>query len=128
MRDRAVRRPWWPKCLPWPRVLTGEAKASRPGGRLETGDEDPTLEPRIVAAWNARHFLEHLVGDARKGCNAKPLSGQLTGLGPIQAQQATNGPIMPDAVVQGSTLDFWLMGQLGRAHWATYGPVTLSAR
>jgi hypothetical protein len=66
MRDRAVRRPWWPKCLPWSRVLTGGAKASRPGGRLATGDEDPTLEPRVAAAGNAELSHEHLVGVARE--------------------------------------------------------------
>jgi hypothetical protein len=54
---------------------------------------------RAVAAGSAGHFLEHLVGDARKGCSFKTLSGLLTRLVPTQAQQATNGPIMPDAVV-----------------------------
>jgi hypothetical protein len=63
-----------------------------------------------VAAGSAGHFFKHLVGDTRKGCNFKTLSGPLTRLGPIQAQQATNGPIMPDAVVQGPSLDFWLLG------------------
>jgi hypothetical protein len=105
-----VRRPWWPKCLPWSRVLTGEAKASRPGGRLATGDEDPTPEPRIATAGNAGLSLEHLVGNARERCDAKTLSGPLAGLGPIQTQQATIGPIVRDSVVQGLSLDLWLLG------------------
>jgi hypothetical protein len=40
--------------------------ASRPGGLLATGDEDPTLEPRVATAGNAELSHEHLVGVARE--------------------------------------------------------------
>jgi hypothetical protein len=55
-RDHAVRRPWWPKCLPWLHGLSGEVKASHPGGRLTTGDEDPTPALRIATVGERRAF------------------------------------------------------------------------
>jgi hypothetical protein len=58
--------------VPWSRVLTSKAKASRSGGHLATGDEDPTLAPRVAAAGNARLFREHLVGVVIEGWDAKP--------------------------------------------------------
>jgi hypothetical protein len=70
-------------------------------------------------------------GGQREGggqCEAKTLSGPPAGLGPIQTQQTTNVPVVRDAVDQGPFLDIRLLGQLGRAHWATFGPVALSAR
>jgi hypothetical protein len=69
MGDRVVRRPCRPEWMPWPCVLTGEAKASRLGGRLATGDEDPTPEPCAAAAGSTGRFLEHLVCDAGKVFN-----------------------------------------------------------
>jgi hypothetical protein len=104
-------------------------KPSRSGGRLATGGEDPTPAPRIAAAGNAGFSIENLVGNVRGGqCEAKTLSGPPAGLGPIQTQQTTNVPVVRDAVDQGPFLDIRLLGQLGRAHWATFGPVALSAR
>jgi hypothetical protein len=114
--------------MPWLHGLSGEVKASRPGGRLTTGDEDPTPAPRISAAGNGGLSIKHLVGNESVCCEAKTLSGPPAGLGPIEAQQATNDPIVRDAVDQGPSLDFRLLGQLGRAHWATFGPVTLLAQ
>jgi hypothetical protein len=63
------------------------------------------------------------VGNASVRCVAETLSGPPTGIGSIRAQQATNGPLVRDVVDQGPSLDFRLLGQLGRAHWASFGPV-----
>jgi hypothetical protein len=98
-----------------------------PGGRLTTGDRDPTSASRNAAA-GKRWALRRTPGEhASKGREAKTLDGPPAGFGPIQTQQATNGPCGRDVLNQGHSLDFWLLGQMGRAHWATFGPVALSA-
>jgi hypothetical protein len=56
----------------WSHVLTSEAKASRSGGHLATGDEDPTPVLRVATAGNAGLSREHLVGISIEGWDAKP--------------------------------------------------------
>jgi hypothetical protein len=46
--------------MPWPCVLAGEVKASRPGGCLAIGDEEPTPDPRTTATVCHGLFHEHL--------------------------------------------------------------------
>jgi hypothetical protein len=43
-------------------------------------------------------------------------------LGPSSTNAAHVQPYCSDLIIQGGFLDFGYLGQLGRAHWATFGP------
>jgi hypothetical protein len=47
---------------------------------------------------------------------------------PSEPNRAHRLPVGRSWVVQGGRVDFSLLGRMGRAHWATIGPVTLSAQ
>jgi hypothetical protein len=57
---------------------------------------------------------------------AKTLGGPPVGFWPIRIQRATTAQ-SSEAGDQGPFPDFWSLGRLGQAHWATFGLVALSA-
>jgi hypothetical protein len=94
------------------------------------GDEREALWPGTGVAQRRRGsrqtFCRTPGGRASPVRGAETLGGPPVGFGPIRNQQATTTQ-SNEAGDQGPFPNFWTLGQLGRAHWATLGPVALSA-
>jgi hypothetical protein len=96
--------------LIWTRGGVRRVEGESPGGQLTTGDRDPKSASHNAAA-GKRWALRRTPGEhVSKGREAKTLDGPSAGFGPIQTEQATNGPCGRDALNQGPSLDFWLLG------------------
>jgi hypothetical protein len=143
VRHRALRRPWkGAKGEPWSRKGAGcDLTPSRtPAGRIAVKSErrhrgsppaynveqvvgsaaraGVSIKPQMCPGAEPRLFITHLGLDTSVGYGPSLLSG------------ARQGPTMSFLTVgssPGRKRGLWPLGQLGRAHRATFGPVALSA-